>query len=73
MKKVKTCPWCNEQPRVYQTIITSNWSHAFDGIRIMKERPWYFIECNNLKCSIRPSISKIEVNPLKFWNTRKGN
>ena len=67
--KLEPCPWCKELPRYRQQTRWCNYDD--DGMSYINiiELPAEHIECSNVKCQVRPNLTRINTNDaIKVWN-----
>ena len=67
--KIEPCPWCKESPRCSQQTLLCNYDHAGNHYEDIREIPAERIECSNVMCKVRPSLTRINTNDaIKVWN-----
>jgi len=67
--KLEPCPWCKELPRYSQQTLLCNYDHAGNHYDDIREIPAERIECSNVKCKVRPDLTRINTNDaVEIWN-----
>ena len=67
--KLEACPWCNEPPRYRRQTLLCNYDHAGNHYEDIREIPAEIIECSNVKCKVRPHLTRINTDDaIKVWN-----
>jgi len=67
--KLELCPWCKEPPRYKQQTLLCNYDHAGNYYEDIEEIPAEYIECANVKCKVRPNLTRINKNDaIEIWN-----
>lgn len=69
--KLKSCPFCFVEPDVKNHTICANFDHCGNRYPEMIELPNVRIECNNIGCATRPTLSRINwttERTVELWN-----
>jgi len=67
--KLKSCPWCKEPPRYKQQTRWLDFDDNGTSYRKITELPVEIIECSNVKCKIRSSLTRVNTNDaIEVWN-----
>ena len=67
--KLEPCPWCKESPRYRQQTRWYNYDDAGMSYVNIIELSAEIIECPNVKCKIRPALTRINTNDaIEVWN-----
>jgi len=67
--KLELCPWCKGLPRYSQQTLLCNYDLAGNYYDDITELPAEIIECVNVKCKVRPNLTRINTNDaVEVWN-----
>ena len=69
--KPKPCPFCGAEATYTEITFCANFDDAGHHWLSLRDMPAEKIECNNLKCYVRPDMIRVNTgDAIQKWNTR---